>query len=156
MKKRFYFLVISFLILAFTIILGFLLNSSLSIEEGKQMNLYYVVKAVCVISLLVVILFVAFNKKTVDYTMPYLTLIASLLLQLLPFVIRLLLHYKQAYIWSVIISFVFFILYMVFVLSTDILKDKVNKALPKLEGKKIEVTDDNQYYDDNGRFNGAK
>ena len=100
MKKRFYFLVISFLILAFTIILGFLLNSSLSIEEGKQMNLYYVVKAVCVISLLVVILFVAFNKKTVDYTMPYLTLIASLLLQLLPFVIRLLLHYKQAYIWS--------------------------------------------------------
>lgn len=154
-KRKFYHLIISILVIAFVTAMPFILHNSLPIDKGSRSNIYYVVKVVSVISLIVVLLLTIFNKKNIESSMSIMIISATIIMQLLPLGIRILMHYEKSEVFAIILSFVLFIGYFIYIFSTDILNDKVNKQLPKLEGNKINVVDESEYYDQNGRFKGA-
>jgi putative effector of murein hydrolase LrgA (UPF0299 family) len=165
-KTKFYFAIILLLILGFSIVLPLTIDDKLPISES-HFYMYLIVKIFVGLALLFTLIYAVANKK--DYTPSIMVVFATMLLQFLPLVIRLVLDVKTpSVIWATIVSFVVIIIYVIFVLYTDILKDKLNYAAEKLEGNKsedailkrekkvIKVDDESSYYDENGKFKGAK
>ena len=154
-KAKFYFLVIGFVVLAFSIIMAFLLHENNPIEFERGQFLYYTTKVIVSLSLVLVILYIAFFKK--DRANIIIQMVLTLILQFLPLIVRFMLTREEPrFILTVVLVFVVFIIYLIFVLSFDLLTDRVKKVQPKLEGKKINVVDETSYYDENGNFIGAK
>jgi len=135
--------------------LAFVFEYYYPIYDSGEKALYIVAKSFSLVALLVVVLFMAFGNKTFDLTTHYLTFVATLVLQLVPFILRVILYLLESFILAFVSGFVLFIIYFAVVFLVDILKDKLNRSLPKLEGKKIEVADEEKYYDDSSRFKGV-
>lgn len=154
MKKRLYFIIISGLILALSILLSFLLNKSLAINGDDNITLYWIVKAVVGLSLVFAIIYVAFKKQDISHAIIIFYL--SVLLQFLPLVVRLLLRASEPkYVLSIIISSVIYIVYLSVMFGFSILTDKTNQADEKLLGKSIKVIDEDEYNDGDGNFKSA-
>jgi hypothetical protein len=59
------------------------------------------------------------------------------------------------YIWASVLVFVVIVIYLAVFFSTNVLNDKIVEVIPKLEGKRIRVVDEETYDDADGRFKGA-
>ena len=155
-RSNFYYILLAFLVLAFSIGFGFVMEGILPIfgnEEGK--TLYIVVKSVVSVALLVVIL-ISMNKKN-DPANDIITNVSSIILLLLPLLVRFMATRESPKnVWIYLISFFTIIAYLVIVFSVDVLNKKVNKVAPKLVGKEIPLQNEDSYYDEDGNFVSAK
>lgn len=157
MKNKLYLSIIIIIVIAFSLILGFVLDGmeNMAIGSGTPAAIYWVSKGLALALLLGVALYVMFRKQDVGniYILIYLTLA----LQLLPLIERLLLRGDSPrIIWSLIILFIVFVGYLSIVFGLDLLNDKIQKVEESLKGKSIPVVDEDLYNDENGQFVSAK
>jgi putative effector of murein hydrolase LrgA (UPF0299 family) len=154
MKKRIYFAIICLVILGFSLVMGFVLNTIMPLDVENAQLFYWITKGFVLFCLLGLTIYLVFRKQEVSNAI--IVLGATLLLQFLPLGLRVLLRGDEPmYIWASILVFVVIISYLAVFFSTDILNDKVTEVIPKLEGKSIKVVDEATYDDSDGRFKGA-
>lgn len=155
-RSNFYYILIAFLVLAFSIGFGFVMEEILPIygnHEGK--TVYMIVKAIVSIAFLVVILF-SMRKKN-DPANDIITNVASIIFLLLPLLVRFMATREEPkMVWIYLVSFFIIIAYLALVFSVDILNKKVNTVAPKLVGKEIPLQNEDSYYDKDGNFVSAK
>lgn len=152
-KIRFglYFLIIGLLTLAFSIVMGFLLESYLPLELENARLLYYISKGLATFALLAMLIYAVFFKKEPANLAIQLT--ATLIYQFLPLLIRYLMTRKEPFlIFSVTIIFLTTIIYLALVLALDLLTARIKQVETLLEGNNIPVVNEDDYYDENGRF----
>lgn len=154
MKSRVYFIVVSLLIGLFLIILPHVVNLTYPLEGTNPNTFYYSIFGVCLLIYIFSAMYIAFKKK--DISEAVIVIISTLILQLLPWIVRLLMGLEEPYyILSAIISFVFLITYFSIFFGTDILTEKTQKADQLLKPKEIVVKDDSSYFDEDGNFKGV-
>lgn len=155
-RSNFYYILIAFLVLAFSIGFGFVMEEILPIygnHEGK--TVYMIVKAIVSIAFLVVILF-SMRKKN-DPANDIITNVASIIFLLLPLLVRFMATREEPkMVWIYLVSFFIIIAYLALVFSVDVLNKKVNTVAPKLVGKEIPLQNEDSYYDKDGNFVSAK
>ncbi len=157
MKKYIYFSIIGLVLIAFSLVLGFVLDGldGFVIASGTPLTLFWVAKGITLAALLGILVYIVFKKQ--DAGNIYIMLKYTLALQVLPFVERLLLKGDNPHtVWAVILLFVVFIAYLGLFFATDILADKINAKEPELQGKSIEVVEDESFFDENGKFKGSQ
>ena len=153
-KGKLYFLLISIVILAFSIVLALLIEDKNPIKTTTGLTIFVVTQAVVNVLFVLFAIYLAFSKKDISHHV--ITFTATLLIQLLPLIIRgLVKGDKPNTILAVIILFVVMIIYLGVVLSMDVLGDKMKIADKELEGREIKVEDIDDYSDENGKFVGA-
>ncbi len=141
MKNRnIWMLTISIMILIFDIAMSFILDAySLKIASTDSKVLYISTKSL-VVAILLVIVVLSFLKKDIsNYILQY---VGTLILQLVPLVIRYLSAVENGFLISVILTFVFLIVYTGIVLGLSVLSKKTIVAAKKLEGKTIPVKEE--------------
>jgi cytochrome bd-type quinol oxidase subunit 2 len=154
MKKKIFFTIISALILAFSLLLAYLLNKSHSISGDENITLYWIIKGVVVVNFVVVVIYLLLKKQEVSSFINVYA--ATLVIQLLPLLVRALLRGDSPkYVLAIIISFVIHILYFAFIFGFSILNDKTNAADLKLVGKSIQVLEEESFNDSDGNFKSA-
>lgn len=160
MKKKVYIVLVFLIMIAFTLIVGFVLDTKESLKianEGLTPVIYWVGKGFAILAMLVMI----YNTiKENDYANKFVFLRLTMILQFLPLLLRLLFMVKvngeSLVVIPVILVSVVIIGYVAIFFLVDVNNDSVKKTLPRLEGKKIPVEDSQKYYDDEGNFIGAK
>lgn len=153
MTKRsgLYLLIIGFLILAFSLIMGWLMGSYLPLDSENARLFYYISKGMATLALLVMLLYAVFFKK--DPANLAIQFTATLIYQFLPLLIRFLMTRKETLnLLAVIIIFLVTIIYLAIVFALDILNTRIKQVEKLLEGNKIPVVSEDTYYDENGRF----
>lgn len=141
MKNRnIWILTISIMILIFDIAISFILDAySLKIASTDSKVLYIITKSL-VVAILLVIVVLSFLKKDIsNYILQY---VGTLILQLIPLVIRYLSAVENGFLISVILTFVFLIVYTGIVLGLSVLSKKTIVAAKKLEGKTIPIKEE--------------
>jgi hypothetical protein len=157
MKNKLYLSIVILIVIAFSLILGFVLDGmeNMAITSGTPTIIYWISKGIALGLLLIVALYVVFRKQDVGNI--YILLYMTLALQLLPFIERLLLRGDSPrIIWSLIILFIVTVGYLSVIFGLDILNDKIQKVEESLKGKSIPVVDEDLYNDENGNFVSAK
>ncbi len=157
MKKRLYFGIIALLVLAFSLVLGFVLDGleDFAITNDTATVIYWVFKGLALLALVVV--YIMLSVKKMDAGHYYILIRNTLLLQIAPFITRLLLMGDSAHIvWAVIFCFVVIIAYFVLLFSSDILNDRIQSVEKDLEGKSIPVVDDASFFEEDGKFKGTQ
>lgn len=155
-RSNFYYALIAFLVLAFSIGFGFVMEGILPINENDEgRTVYIVVKAIVSIAFLLVILF-SMRKKN-DPANDIITNVASILFLLLPLLVRFMATRENPkMVWIYLISFFIILAYLALVFSVDVLNQRVSKVAPKLVGKEIPLQNEDSYYDKDGNFVSAK
>lgn len=153
-RSRLYLLILALLALAFSIVMAVLMEKSMSLVSDEAKLIYYITKGLATLALLGMTLYAVFLKK--DPANLVIQFVLTIAYQLLPLLIRFMMTRSEPLItWSVIIIFIVSIIYLALVFSLDLLNTKVKNANLELEGKTIPVIDEDNYYDENGRFTGA-
>jgi|GEM_PF-1908698 len=153
MKNKLYLSLVAIVVLAFSLVLGFVLDGmeSMAISSGTPTIIYWVSKGIVLGLFVIVTLYIVFRKQ--DMGNIYILLNMTLIIQILPFVQRLLLRGNNPLVvWSLIVLFLSVVIYIGLFFGLDVLNDKIQKVEPTLEGKSIEVVDEDTYNDKNGRF----
>ena len=153
MKNKLYLSIVSIIVLAFSLVLGFILDGmeSMAISSGTPKTIYWVSKGIVLGLFVIVTLYVILRKQDVGNI--YILLNMTLIIQVLPFAQSLLLRWDNPLVvWSLILLFISVIIYVALFFGLDVLNDKIQKVEPTLEGKSIEVVDEDSYNDENGRF----
>ncbi len=153
MKNKLYLSLVAIVVLAFSLVLGFVLDGmeSMAISSGTPTIIYWVSKGIVLGLFVIVTLYIVFRKQ--DMGNIYILLNMTLIIQILPFVQRLLLRGDNPLVvWSLIVLFLSVVIYIGLFFGLDVLNDKIQKVEPTLEGKSIEVVDEDTYNDKNGRF----
>jgi len=154
MKKRIYLAMLLLFVFAFALAMGFVLNTMMPLEVEKAILFYWITKGFVLACLFGLTLYLVLRKQEVSNAV--IVLGATLLIQFLPLGLRWLLRGDEPlYIWASILVFVVVVAYLAVFFSTDVLNDKVQEVVPKLEGKSIKVVDEATYDDADGRFKGA-
>lgn len=153
-KGKLYFLLINVVILAFFVILAFLLEDKSPIKTDEGLTIFIITQAVVNLCFVIATGYLAFSKK--DISNVAITYTGTLIIQFLPLLVRLFVKgIKPRTILAVIIIFVVMIIYLGIVLSMGILGDKMKKAETELAGREIKVQDIDDYNDEDGKFIGA-
>jgi len=153
-KAKLYFLFIAIIVLGFSLVLGFLLDESMPITLEKGYTLYIFTKGFVSLALIIYFLYAAFFKK--DSANAVIQMVFTVILQFLPLLVRVLLSREEPlFLLSIIIIFIVIIIYLSYVLALDLLSDKTAKSRLKLVGKTRNVVDEDNYYDENGKFVGV-
>lgn len=139
-SRNLWLIVISILILIFDIAMSFILDAySLRIVERDSYALYVCAKCI-VVSCLVAIIVAGFLKKdTSHYIIQYLI---TLLMQLIPLIIRYLSTSTNGFLISIIIFFVSLIIYCAIFFGLFVLSKRIMQTSKTLEGKKILVKEE--------------
>ncbi|MFA6800529.1 MAG: hypothetical protein WCR19_00315 [Acholeplasmataceae bacterium] len=156
MKKKIYFNIIVLLIIAFSLVLGFVLDDleSMTLLDRTSIILYWISKGFVLALLIIFGIYVSTVNN--DRGNQYVLLKFVLAIQLLPFVLRLLLKGDNSHIvLAVIVLFITVIGFVALFFSMDILNDRINEVKPTLEGKSIPVVDEDAYFDKQGKFTSA-
>lgn len=139
-SKNLWLIVISVLILIFDIAMSFILDAySLKIVKQDSYILYACAKCI-VVFCFVAIIVVGFLKK--DSSHYFIQYIATLLVQLIPLIIRYLSTSTNGFLISIIIFFVSLIIYSAIVLGLFVLSKSTMRVSKTLEGEKIPVKED--------------
>ena len=153
-KSKLYFILINVVILAFSVIIAFLLEDKHPIKTDEGLTIFIITQAIVNLCFVVVIAYLAFSRKDISHQV--ITYSSTILIQLLPLLIRLFVKGdKPSTIFAVIIIFVVMIIYLGIVLSMGVLGDKMKKAETELVGREIKVQDVDDYNDETGKFVGA-
>lgn len=153
-KGKLYFLLIGVVILAFSVVLAILLEDKQAIVTNTGLTIFIISQVIVDVMFILAVSFIAFSKKDISYYA--ITFTSSLILLLLPLLLRLLVKGdKPRTILAVIILFVALIIYLAIVLSMDVLGDKMKEAEKNLAGREIKVEEIDDYNDENGKFVGA-
>jgi hypothetical protein len=154
MKKRIYLAILLLFVLVFALVMGFILDTVMPLEVSSAIMFYWITKGFVLACLLALTLYLVFRKQEVSNAI--ILLGATLLIQFLPLGLRLLLKGEEPmYIWASVLVFVVIVIYLAVFFSTNVLNDKIVEVIPKLEGKRIKVVDEETYDDADGRFKGA-
>lgn len=154
MKKRIYFAILLIIVFVFALVMGFIMNTVMPIEVQEAQLFYWITKGFVLLCLLGLTLYLVLRKQEVSNAI--ILLGATLILQLLPLGLRVLLAGEEpTYLWASIVVFIVIVAYLAVFFATDVLNDKVQNKVPKLEGKSIKVVDESTYDDTDGRFKGA-
>jgi hypothetical protein len=154
MKKRIYLAILLLFVLVFALVMGFVLDTVMPLEVSSAIMFYWITKGFVLACLLALTLYLVFRKQEVSNAI--ILLGATLLIQFLPLGLRLLLKGEEPmYIWASVLVFVVIVIYLAVFFSTNVLNDKIVEVIPKLEGKRIKVVDEETYDDADGRFKGA-
>ncbi len=155
MKKSYlYLVIISALVFAFSLTMMFVLNNNRPLIEDSHLVLYYIVKVLVLVSLVVAPLYVLGTKK--EITSAVVTLGGALILQLYPLLLRLWLLKASSTTWPIAVTFIVFIVYIGLCLVFDIYRGIATVSHENLKGKEIPVKDEASYNDANGKFVGKK
>lgn len=153
-KGKLYFLLIGIVILAFSIILAVLLEDRNPIKTDIGLTIFIITQVLTNVIFAATLIYLAFSTK--DLSQHVITFTSSLILQLLPLLIRVFVKGDNPRkILAISIIFIVIIIYLAIVLSMDVLATKMKAAETKLEGKEIKVQDIEDYNDENGNFVGA-
>jgi hypothetical protein len=154
MKKRIYLAILLLIVLAFALVMGFVLDTVMPLEVSSAITFYWITKGFVLACLLGLTLYLVLSKQEISNAI--ILLGATLLIQFLPLGLRWLLKGEEPmYIWASVLVFVVVVTYLAVFFSTNVLNDKVVEVIPKLEGKSIKVVDEATYDDADGRFKGA-
>lgn len=137
MKKNSLLLCISLIIFVFSVLIGIFLNDVLSIVSNRNLILYYLSKATCIISLVIIII-LSYRKKNLDNYLIQYTI--TIVYQLIPFFIRLLGGNENSFIVNLILYFVTLIIYLLLVIGLNLLSGKISKI--KLTSKEIKIKEE--------------
>jgi len=157
MKKSIYFSILVLFVIAFSLVLGFVLDGldNFMISSGTPLTIFWITKGFALALLLGMMFYIVAKKQ--DAGNIYILLKYTLILQILPFVERLLLKGDTPHIvWAVIVAFIVVFGYLALFFGVDILGDKINKKQPELEGKSIPVVDDDEFFNEDGKFQGSQ
>lgn len=139
-NKNLCLIAISFLILVFDIVMSFVLNAySLKIVARDSLILYVCSKCIVVVAFMAIIVTGLLKKDSSHYIIQY---IATLLIQLIPLLIRYLSTTSNGFLISIIIFFVSLIIYCAIVLGLFVLSKKTLQMSKTLEGKKIHIKEE--------------
>lgn len=139
-NKNIWLLVISIIILIFDIAMGFILNAySMKIVANDSRILYICVKCIVVILLIAIVSLCFLKNDTAHYALQY---FSTLMIQFLPLAIRYLSAIESGFLVSIILTFVFLIIYTGIVLAFSLLRKRTIATAKKLEGKTIPVNED--------------
>jgi hypothetical protein len=153
-KGKLYFLFIGLIILAFSIVLAILLEDRNPIKTETGVTIFVITQVLVNVIFAGSLIYLALSLK--DLSQHVITFVGSLILQLLPLLIRLLVKGDNPNkVLAVIIIFVVMIIYFAIILSMDVLASKMKVAEKELQGREIKVQDIDDYNDENGNFVGA-
>jgi hypothetical protein len=153
MKNKLYLSIIAIIVLAFSLVLGFVFDGmeSMAIATGTPTTIYWVSKGIVLGLFVIVTLYIVLRKQ--DMGNIYILINMTLIIQILPFAQRLLLRGDNPLIvWSLIVLFLSLLIYVGLFFGLDVLNDKIQKADETLKGKSIQVVNEDTYNDENGRF----
>lgn len=154
MKKRIYFLIASILIIAFIFSTAFLFNQFLPIEIERNLTIYWIIKITYLGVLLLISIYLILRKQEISHIITI--YVWTLALQLIPLFARILLRGNDIlFTLAIILSALALIIYLILVLTFDILTDKTNRAEERLLGKTHAVVDEDDFFDEDGNFVGA-
>lgn len=138
--KNIWLITISIIILIFDIAMGFILDAySLKIAPTDSKIFYICIKILVVVLLVVTVALSSFKKDSANYILQY---ISTLTIQFVPLAIRYLSVVENGFLVSIIITFVFFLIYAGVVLGLSVLSKKTIVAAKQLEGKTIPVNEE--------------
>lgn len=138
--KNLWLIVISIIVLLFDVAIGFILDAySLKIVEQDSYVLYVCAKCIFVACLVAIIVVGFLKKDSSHYVIQY---IATLLVQLIPLIIRYLSTSANGFVISIIIFFVSLIIYCAIVLGLFVLSKRTMQAAKALEGKNIPIKEE--------------
>lgn len=139
-NKNIWLLAISIIILTFDIAMGFILDAySLKIDSTDSKILYISIKVLVLVLLMVTVALSFLKKDSANYTLQY---ISALVLQFVPLAIRYLSAVENGFLVSIILTFVFLLIYTGIVLGLSALSKKTIAAAKQLEGKTIPVKEE--------------
>ena len=104
-----------------------------------QYRFYICIKILVVVLLVVTVALSSFKKDSANYILQY---ISTLTIQFVPLAIRYLSVVENGFLVSIIITFVFFLIYAGVVLGLSVLSKKTIVAAKQLEGKTIPVNEE--------------
>ena len=128
MKKRIYLIVVMALVAIFSLTLGFVFdqNAGLVVENQRALTLLYVAKGFSVALIIMVSIYILIKKS--NYGNVTLLSIATIIFQLVPLLLRLVLRGDNpSFIWALVISFSSVIVYFLVFLGLDLSNDKLKK-----------------------------
>jgi hypothetical protein len=134
--------------------MGFLFDEKMHIEADKAFYIYLGTKIFVSLALVFMVIYTGFFKK--DSTNSIIQFVATIILQFLPLLVRSLLDGNEPKILIATITiFLVILIYLALVLTLDLLSDKTSRDNPTLQGKTRKVVDEDNYYDENGKFVGV-
>ena len=138
--KNIWLFTISIIILIFDIAMGFILDAySLKIVSTDSKILYICIKILVVILLVVTVTLSVLKKDLANYILQY---ISTLALQFVPLAIRYLSAVENGFLVSIILTFVFLLIYIGVVLGLAVLSKRTIVVEKQLEGKTIPVKEE--------------
>ena len=138
--KNIWLFTISIIILIFDIAMGFILDAySLKIVSTDSKILYICIKILVVILLVVTVTLSVLKKDLANYILQY---ISTLALQFVPLAIRYLSAVENGFLVSIILTFVFLLIYIGVVLGLSVLSKRTIVVEKQLEGKTIPVKEE--------------
>lgn len=141
-NKNIWLLAISIIILMFDIAMVFILDAySLKIASTDSKILYISIKVLVVVLLIITVALSFLKKDSANYILQY---ISALVLQFVPLAIRYLSAVENGFLVSIILTFVFLLIYTGIVLGLSALSKKTIAAAKQLEGKTIPVNEEMQ------------
>lgn len=138
-KKSNFFIVISLIVLIFSVVLSFVLNDYFPIVGNNNLILYIIAKSLFALFLIGIVILFFTKKDNANYIIQYVT---TLIIQFLPLFIRLLSSIEYGFLISIIIFFVSVLIYSCIVFGTIILSKKSLLVDEKLKGKEIPIKED--------------
>ncbi|MGN0760532.1 MAG: hypothetical protein ACI4MV_01110 [Christensenellales bacterium] len=139
-NKNIWLLAISIIILLFDIAMVFILDAySLKIASTDSKILYVSIKVLVVVLLIITVALSFLKKDSANYILQYIT---TLVLQFVPLAIRYLSAVENGFLVSIILTFVFLLIYTGIVLGLSALSKKTIAAAKQLEGNTIPVKEE--------------
>lgn len=139
-NKNIWLLAISIIILMFDIAMVFILDAySLKIASTDSKILYVSIKVLVVVLLIITVALSFLKKDSANYILQYIT---TLVLQFVPLAIRYLSAVENGFLVSIILTFVFLLIYTGIVLGLSALSKKTIAAAKQLEGNTIPVKEE--------------
>ena len=153
-KASLYYVIIGTVILLFSILMAVVLGIVDPFDTNEGLIIFLTTQILVNAIFVVVLIHTGFKKREISIS--YIMVVSTVLYQLLPIFIRLLVKgSKPDYTWALIIGFGVTLVYLSILFASDILSNKIEKKLPELEGKRIAVEDIETYNDENNKFVGA-